>query len=426
MNDFYQVNLKSIWFYLKNEKLLFWLINIYFFFEYVRPQTIYPIIDIFPFAQTALILSSLLLFKKFYFSFAKHLLGRLILLYFVVLVISSIFAFDKNIAFSNLPNFIAWMVVYFILSNGVNTEKQIFIIILAFLLYNFKMSQHSFRGWASMGFRFSSWGTGGGPGWFHNSGEFGIQMCIFLPLAAYFFIALRLYWPFWKKAIFFLFPFTALTGIISSASRGAVLGAGAVLFWMFLKSRNKVKGIIIVVLVTWIIINLIPTEQKVRFQDAGGDRTSISRLERWEKGLKMVESYPFFGVGYSNWAVADRVMFGGHGGLSHNIFIECMSELGYAGLSIFILLIIYTFYTNYQSRRLDISKGFVFYMAHGLDGALVGFLVSGFFVTVLYYPYFWINLSFTAALNNVAMKMVHDKKVFSLESNQGDGHAEFR
>jgi len=45
---------------------------------------------------------------------------------------------------------------------------------------------------------------------------------------------------------------------------------------------------------------------------------------------------------------------------------------------------------------------FILYMAHGLDGALVGYLVSGFFVTVLYYPYFWINLSMTVALHGAA------------------------
>jgi hypothetical protein len=38
-------------------------------------------------------------------------------------------------------------------------------------------------------------------------------------------------------------------------------------------------------------------------------------------------------------------------------------------------------------------------MAYGLDGALVSYLVAGFFVTVLYYPFFWINLALTVALS---------------------------
>jgi hypothetical protein len=39
-----------------------------------------------------------------------------------------------------------------------------------------------------------------------------------------------------------------------------------------------------------------------------------------------------------------------------------------------------------------------FWMAHGLDGAMIGYLVNGFFVTVLYYPFFWVNLALAVAL----------------------------
>jgi hypothetical protein len=45
-------------------------------------------------------------------------------------------------------------------------------------------------------------------------------------------------------------------------------------------------------------------------------------------------------------------------------------------------------------------------MAHGLDAALIGFLASGFFVTVLFYPFFWINLAMTVALYNAALHKV--------------------
>ena len=42
-------------------------------------------------------------------------------------------------------------------------------------------------------------------------------------------------------------------------------------------------------------------------------------------------------------------------------------------------------------------------MSHGLDAALIGYLACGFFVTVLYYPFFWINLAMTVALHNAAV-----------------------
>jgi O-antigen ligase len=97
--------------------------------------------------------------------------------------------------------------------------------------------------------------------------------------------------------------------------------------------------------------------------------------------------------------------------LPHNIFIQCASELGYSGLLVFFLMILYTFINNSRTRNLvlrwdkekkEVKSRFLYYMAHGLDGALVGYLASGFFVTVLYYPYFWINLAMTVSLNSIA------------------------
>lgn len=413
MPNLYQIKIAEIWDYLKREDVLFLLICLYLFFEYVRPQALYPVLDIMPYAQIVLLLTLVVAMVKGKFFSTPNTVNTLLIVFLIIIILSSAFGFDPGHSFSMIPDFLAWFLIYFLIINIVNTEKRFLVFMLSFLLYSFKMSQHSFRGWASQGFGFSNWGTGGGPGWFNNSGEFGIQMCVFFSLAVCFFWALKEHWPFWKKVLFALFPITAVTGMISSASRGALLGGGAVMLVLFLKSKYKIKGTIVLLLILGVIFLAIPAEQKLRFQEAGDDRTSITRVERWEKGLEMVKRYPLLGVGYKNWEGADRRLFSGSGGYSHNVFIECMSELGYSGLLVFNLMIFFTFINNYQTRRIvEIELGrnkFIFYMAHGLDGALVGYLVSGFFVTVLYYPYFWINLAMTVALNQVAKIKVFDK-----------------
>ncbi len=144
---------------------------------------------------------------------------------------------------------------------------------------------------------------------------------------------------------------------------------------------------------------VLPPEQKARFSTAGEDNTSISRTDRWKAGIEIANEYPILGIGYNNWNSY-------YGPLSHNIFIEAWSELGYTGLVAFLLLIAGTFRINYQTRKLlraaQAPTPFMRHMAYGLDGALIGYLVSGFFVTVLYYPYFWVNLSMTVALHVTA------------------------
>src|SRR5690606_18189868 len=92
------------------------------------------------------------------------------------------------------------------------------------------------------------------------------------------------------------------------------------------------------------------------------------------------------------------------GFLSHNIFVQAGAELGVTGLILFSSLILASLLLTRKvrlraTRRLETRH--YEHLANGLDGALLGFVVSGFFVTVLYYPYFWVNLSFTVALYNV-------------------------
>jgi putative inorganic carbon (hco3(-)) transporter len=386
------------------------LICIYLFLEYFRPQTLYPSIDVIPLAKTVLLLTMALFVIRANFNIVKNGINKLLLLFFVIILLSSVNAMSFEAAIGKVPEFIAWMIIYFLIVNIVNTEKRFLVFMLSFLLYSFKMAQFSFRGWASQGFTFAASGTGGGPGWFQNSGEFGIQMCIFLPLGFYFFLGLKEYWPLWKKGFFILFPIFAVTGTISSSSRGALLGACVVMLWILIKSRQRWKGLFVLIGVGIWVFSLVPPEQKERFERARhmDDRTSQTRVERWKKGMEMAAKNPLLGVGYGNWVVADRAMFDGDGSFSHNIFIECMSELGYSGLVVFLLMVSYTFVNNYQTRKFSSAPGaenrFIYYMAHGLDGALVGYLISGFFVTVFYYPYFWINLAMSVSLNNISKK----------------------
>lgn len=407
MTDIYKLELRDITHTLKNESKLYIIVLLYLFIEYIRPQSLYPAIDILPYGKIIISMGLIGYVLKKRKSDVNNSANILMILFLSVIMLSSVFGLSLDLSMSYWSDFIAWMLVYYLITNVVNTEIKFLMLILLFLLCSFKMAQFSTRNWIAGGRGYSTWGFGGGPGWFHNSGEFGIQMCVYFPMAFYFYIALKDYWSKWKRIVFALLPLTGLMGMVTSSNRGTLVGGAAVIIWMFLKSRYRIKAMCAVLLVGFLLFQLIPEEQITRFQQAGEDKTSVARLDNWKKGLKMAEMYPVLGVGYKNWQIADRQFFDGNGLLSHNIFIECLSELGYAGLTVFVLLIFSTFASNSQTRKLALTSGltenrFMYYMAHGLDAALIGYLVSGFFVTVLFYPYFWINLSLTVALNSIA------------------------
>lgn len=407
MKDLYAIKVGDIWARLKGERASFWLICIYLFLEYVRPQSVYPAIDILPYAFVTVVLTFIAYAQEGNHQRVGNPENKLIVLFLLVILTSSVFAYSPATSFGNLQIFLTWLLIYYLIVNIVNTPQRFFIFLLSFLIYNFKMSQHGFISWAQVGFQFRDWGVTGAPGWFQNSGEFGIELCIFLPLSIYFILSLKEYWGRTKLLFFLLLPFTAVASVIATSSRGALVGSAAALLWMVAKSKSRIKALLAIAIVLAGVYSFIPPEQYKRLEASGEDKTSIARLTRWKAGADMMEQYPYLGIGYANWSTYVRDFYPGQEmGLPHNIFIDAGSELGYTGLTVFGLMILYTLVNNYRTRKLaaKIDNKFFYYTAHGLDAALIGFVVSGSFVSVLYYPYFWINMAFTVALNNVANK----------------------
>ncbi|MFH1763282.1 MAG: O-antigen ligase family protein [Gemmatimonadota bacterium] len=401
-----KLRVKEIWRYIWTQPLSYWLICIYLFFEYVRPQSIYEGIAFFPWARVTILLClGVVLLEKGIPHF-RTLASGLLALFTVVVLLSGFTAWRPSLSWDTMDLYLSWVLIYVLIINTVNTEKRYFVFLLSFLIYSLKMSQHGTRTWMGIGFGFQDWGATGGPGWFHNSGEFGIQMCVFLPLAIYFILAVRPYVQKWKLALLTVMPLTAMTAIIGTSSRGAVVGVGLVGLWMVLRSRYRVRAGIGLAVLSVLVFLAIPPEQKERFSEMGEDDTSVHRLTMWEDGIKIANEHPVLGIGYDNWGEYYRAYF--TQGLPHNIFIEAVAELGYSGLLVFLSLILATLLLNRRTRRLvkPLGEGgrFLHFSALGLDGALFGFLGSGFFITVLYYPYFWINLAMTVALHLAAQE----------------------
>jgi len=411
----YRIEIKPLFRYFKKEKLVFWFACLYLFFEYVRIQLMYPVIDVAPWTFLSILGMMLLAFKDPKIKWVSSTGNKMMIAMFVVIIVSSLLSKDVEYSFSHLDSFYNWMLIYFVLIAILNSEKRFFFFMLIYLIFNFKMSQHGFVSWMQRGFSFDADGVQGPPGWFSNSGELGIQLCVYLPLSIYFIKPFYANWNWIKKGIFLLMPFTAIGAAIASSSRGALLGiaaSGLVVLW---KSPYKIKGTIFLVILSVAVYNAIPEESLKRFESSGTDSTSQQRLEIWKIGLNEMKDNPFFGVGFENWRPYYRQkypQYNHYTAFVHNIFIQAGTELGYVGLSLFIVMVLYSFVANRQTRRFakKTDNQFFYNLAHGFDVSLVGMLVSASFVTVLYYPYFWIHFTFVVAMNRIAMNQFRSYK----------------
>lgn len=396
-----EVTPKPIWKFLKSQGPSYWFLLAYFFLEYVRPQDIWPALAAVPWGQMVLIAcTGALLFERGRRLRFATPVSVLLAVFTFLLALSSFLSYYPDRAIDGWTVYANWILVFFLTINIVDTKEKLYVFLLFFLLWSFKMSQHAARTWAGAGFAFRDWGVVGIGGWFHDSGEFGIQMVIFFSLATYMLASFWERWNWLKRVLFAVLPLTAVIAVVGSSSRGALLGLAAVVGFMILQTRRS-KAVLAAAAVGLLVLLLLPQEQIQRFGQAGEDRTSQARLRLWEDGLEMMNRHPALGIGYDNWLPYYEEHYG-NDLVPHNIFIEAGAELGYTGLVVFLLLVGGTFRLNWRVRRmsrfLPDGGGFLRNMALGMDAALIGYLVCGAFVTVLYYPFFWINLSMSASL----------------------------
>lgn len=423
LEDLYAVKIKSIWQAVRQEHISFWALTIYFFFDYVRPQNIYPIIDFVPWGQLSLLTALFAALSDRSVKWVSNVENKHLVFFFIIVVLSSVFAFKPSASWEAKTEIINWILVYFLVINILNTEKRFYIFLLGYMLFSFKMSQHGFTTWARRGFSFTQWGLIGAGGYFQNSGEYAIQMLIFGSMSAAFVLALKEKWGRYKKWFFYFMPFTAVMVVLGASSRGSQLALLVIGLLLMVRVKAGFKVFVTMIVLMALAYFLLPEEQIQRLSNIGDDKNSLTRFAYWAYGWEVIKDHPLLGVGYDNWlsyayyAVPDGIVFG-RTQLPHNIYIEVAAESGLLGLLGYLLLVIYAFIINASTRKmaLQIEHKLYYFMTYGLSMGLVGYLVAGTFVTVFYYPFFWVQIALIVTLHNITRNKIgvsNDKKFAS-------------
>ena len=410
MDALYSFNPLALWRQFKKEHFAFKMACLYLILEYVRPQSIHPVLNFLPWDKIVIGLAVLAL----PFDPGRHRVRDAtniwMSLFGAVIIVASTFAMFPSISWSRWFDFFGWYAIYFLIIFSVNTAERFFIFIAIYLVANFKLSFFGARTWASTGFSFSSWGIYGPPGDFQNSSDLSTQMLMFAPIAfeLALFVKSRV-----KRLTYWFLMLGAVTGamtVLGASSRGAQIALVAQAGWIAIQRKLRFRVIAGVAILVAIAYALLPAAEKARFASAGTDNTSIQRLDYWRGGLKMIEHHPLLGVGYFNfpavYAIQDPTkLWHGKAQLPHNIFIQVGTDAGLLGLGIFLVLI----YRNFKIAR-DIRRecdrnadapAYAPSVARGLAVTAWGFVIAGQFNTVAYYPFLWINLALTVALFNI-------------------------
>lgn len=341
----------------------------------------------------------------------------MVILVFVSFV-SACFAPDQDAAWTTVSDLVRWVMIYFLIGRVVNNPWRLRLFLFLFLLLNLKMAQASIRSYGQfmdMGMSdvdMAKFGVGAGSvGFFSNAGDFGVAMCVAWPLSAMLLMGET------KKIARIIFLVCALgftAAILVSSSRGAVVALVATAAFGWLRNPKRIFAGLLVGLVLGASVYLVSPAFKQRMESAlhpETDATANIRLTLWKAGLGMFASHPILGVGPGNFP---HVYYSEHNVAElgqtvtapHNIFIQASSELGLMGLLPVLALMVFMLRINSRARKLLLASGsdakrrFEYRMASALDLGLIAFVVSGSFLTVLYYPHLWVLLGLSAATYN--------------------------
>lgn len=409
VENFYAFKVAPMWRYFKKQHFSFWMICGYLFFEFVKPQALFPVIDFLPWAQLLLMGAMVGAFVDPTVKWVSAVPNFYIAAFFIMILISILLARYPDVSKFHFMDFFGWFVIYFLAINIVNTRERFYIFILIYVVAAGKIALGTSRSWVSRGFSFQSWGLMGPTGYFQNSGELAILMVMLFPLAFYFYQAVKNNVSKWERWLLIAFWVCPLLTTLGASSRGAQLALLIQFAIMFRKSVFKIKPLIALVFFLLAFNFLLPQEQKDRFSSAGDDRTSQQRLLYWEHGWTMMKDHPLTGVGYFNFIpyyeefyYYDKLYAKAQ--LPHNIFIQVGTDAGFIALTFFILILLYCIWKPLRMvARKDIDPVSKAVFA-GLGVGVVGYLVAGQFVTVTYYPFIWVHLAFIVALVNIEKK----------------------
>ena len=400
---------------------------LYAFIEYTRVPEMYPVLAALRIGQIALILTTLA------YLFSPRILGsgRVgtrgldvgVVAFIAANFISACLAPTQANVWSQFINLLELSLIYFLVTRIVTSPWRLRTFVFLVLLLNLKMAQFTIRdyrnqraiGISDMQVIMRGGAGAGSKSFFGNAADLGLAMVVVwgITFALLFGKTEKKRLPrYFLVVCFGLF----LLAILFCGSRGAVLGAAAVVAVALARTPKKVGAIVAALVFLCSIWFILPDASKERFQNAweGNDKNATSRLTFWRAGMEMFSDYPVFGVGPGNFPTMYATQYSDTGKhwACHSIYIQALAESGVVGTAVFAALLILIVRLNWRTRKLvldrlgpDGTRTFEYCLAIGLDLALVGFLASGAFLSAFYYPHLWILLGLSVAAHKVCANM---------------------
>jgi putative inorganic carbon (hco3(-)) transporter len=248
-----------------------------------------------------------------------------------------------------------------------------------------------------------------------SNNEFGVALIMILPLLFYL----------WHTAVdrrirrgLMVMGFLITFATIFTYSRGALVGVCAMATVLWLRSPAKMSMGLAILVFGAAVYAFAPQSWFNRMQTIEtyeDDSSATGRIVVWRASMRIAELHPIMGGGFSVTHSADitnRMLAGttiprlSAGRATHSIYFDVLSEHGWVGLALFLLIAMYawracTSLIRNSRDRPDLAWANV--LGRMGQAVLVGYWTSGAFQSLAYFDEYWcIVFIFEAARRVVA------------------------
>jgi probable O-glycosylation ligase (exosortase A-associated) len=202
----------------------------------------------------------------------------------------------------------------------------------------------------------------------------------------------------WLKVVYGLAMVAILVAVVYTGSRGGFLGLIVLLFLLWLHSKRKVLGLFIGLAVFSAVWFAAPSEYRERMRSITNyhqDESAMHRVEYRKAAVRMFLRNPATGIGLGNFRIFAPDFGAPASQTTHNMYFLVLGELGGLGLLVFLTIWIRSLLSARQLAKAQ------HWLLHALGmGALIGLMdlmVTGYFLSISYYPYHFILMALVAA-----------------------------
>lgn len=423
----------------ENTGLQFFLLCALWVFHAFKPEWTIPGLRFIAPLQTLIQLFLLLLLflypgKKF-----ENPLTKYFFLFLVLMILSSAFARNTGLPRDIIKGTSLLFITYLATITFANNEKRTFLLFNIFIFGNLLIAILGIKGG----------GLARGVAIFADENDLALNMNIFLPIV--FFLGINEENKV-KKIFYFILAGIFLAATVISFSRGGFVGLVAVLVFAWLKAPiNKFRSTLVILIIILAMAYFAPQsfwDEMRTIEQGSQESTAAGRIYFWKVAVREFLDNPIIGVGVMNFGVwypdyikpddtmSNEMAIPGHirdwGRVCHSIYFTLLSELGSIGVILFMLML-YQFYKEIRFDKRLINSQFSLNgfqetdvakkdqlirnlqkfnsLGLGLMGGMIGFLASGVFLSVLYYPQFWLLCSLGATLGNCKKKIIEVAKI---------------